>query len=486
MELGLASGASAFAWQPDNFGKSGAHVIRAALMYLMYQLDPGVCCPLTMTFAAVPVLLRQQNQHSDAYVAHLLKKLISCRYSSKDVALESKPGATIGMSMTEKQGGSDVRANTTEARPAKPSQEGPGSAFWLMGHKWFTSAPMSDAFLTLAQTREGLSCFIVPRWLPNGSRNAGFTVQRLKEKIGDKSNASSEVEYRNAWGVLVGPKGRGVSTIVEMVVHTRLDCVIGSSALMRLSAQLAAHHASQRSAFGQPLLQQPLMRKVLADLALESEAAMATWLRLARGLDQRDGSFVRIAVAVAKYFVCKRAPVVAYEAMECHGGNGYVEDGPIARLFRQSPLNAIWEGSGNVICLDVLRTLRREPESAESLSRELQTAVKAADALSPDFPNSYSRMVAVLEQQLKLNPAELESNARDIVDKLAICLQAAILLNHGDGKVAQAFLATRLPKTSDPKPTVSNFGSLAVQLPEDLVEHLIKRLQVASFPTCRL
>ena len=436
MDLGITSGVAAFAWQPENFGKPGAHVIRAALMYLMYQLDPGVCCPLTMSFAAVPALQRSEG---DSYVAALIQKLTSCKYSGKDVPLLSKPGATVGMSMTEKQGGSDVRANMTEALPANS-----GNAFWLIGHKWFTSAPMSDAFLTLAQTKEGVSCFIVPRWLPDGSRNAGFTVQRLKDKIGDKSNASSEVEYRNAWGWLLGPAGRGVRTIVEMVVHTRLDCVIGSSALMRLSAQLAVHHASERLAFGRRLLDQPLMRRVLADLALESEAALATWLRLARGLDRREGPFVRIAVAVAKYFVCKRAPLVAYEAMECHGGNGYVEDGPIARLFRQSPLNAIWEGSGNVICLDVLRALRREPESAAALMAELQSALSAAES-AKDSPNSYAPMVRRLQEQLSSDPAGLEQHARDVVDRLAVCLQASILLNHGDRLVAHAFLMTRLP-----------------------------------------
>lgn len=478
MDLGITSGVSAFAWQPENCGKSGAHVIRAALMYLMYQLDPGVCCPLTMSFAAVPALLQQQGSHDpDGYVAKLIEKLISCKYSGKDAPLPSKPGATVGMSMTEKQGGSDVRANMTEAQPVNGMRQSPGHGFWLVGHKWFTSAPMSDAFLTLAQTMHGVSCFIVPRWLPDGNRNAGFTVQRLKEKIGDKSNASSEVEYRNAWGLLLGAQGRGVRTIVEMVVHTRLDCVIGSSALMRLSAQLAFHHASERKAFGRRLLDQPLMRRVLADLAIESEAALATWLRLARGLDQKEGPFVRIAVAVAKYFVCKRAPLVAYEAMECHGGNGYVEEGPIARLFRQSPLNAIWEGSGNIICLDVLRALRREPESSTALMGELQSALAAAEAAKSHAPNSYARVLQGLQQDLASDPSSLEQHARHIVDKLAVCLQAAILLNQGDARVAHAFLATRLPDTDGPVLGTSSIGSLTARLMEDTVEHLLQRLR---------
>ncbi|CAE7402074.1 aidB [Symbiodinium necroappetens] len=478
MDLGITSGVSAFAWQPENCGKSGAHVIRAALMYLMYQLDPGVCCPLTMSFAAVPALLQQQGSHDpDGYVANLIEKLISCKYSGKDAPLPSKPGATVGMSMTEKQGGSDVRSNMTEAQPVNGMRQSPGHGFWLVGHKWFTSAPMSDAFLTLAQTMHGVSCFIVPRWLPDGNRNAGFTVQRLKEKIGDKSNASSEVEYRNAWGLLLGAQGRGVRTIVEMVVHTRLDCVIGSSALMRLSAQLAFHHASERKAFGRRLLDQPLMRRVLADLAIESEAALATWLRLARGLDQKEGPFVRIAVAVAKYFVCKRAPLVAYEAMECHGGNGYVEEGPIARLFRQSPLNAIWEGSGNIICLDVLRALRREPESSTALMGELQSALAAAEAAKSHAPNSYASVLQGLQQDLASDPSSLEQHARHIVDKLAVCLQAAILLNQGDAKVAHAFLATRLPDTDGPVLGTSSIGSLTARLMEDTVEHLLQRLR---------
>ena len=287
MELGIEAGCAAFAWQPENSGKPGAHVIRAALMYLMYQLDPGVCCPITMSFAAVPALRQQAPEHDrQGYIAAFLKKLTALHYKGSNVPLEDKPGATVGMSMTEKQGGSDVRANTTQAQPVKSGTPFPGDAFLLTGHKWFTSAPMSDGFLTLAQTGEGVSCFLVPRWLPEGRRNSGFTVQRLKDKLGDKSNASSEVEYRDAWGVMLGEAGRGVRTIVEMVVHTRLDCIIGSAALMRLSVQHAARHAISRSAFGQSLIQQPLMRCVLADLALESEAAVAIWLRLARAFDR--------------------------------------------------------------------------------------------------------------------------------------------------------------------------------------------------------
>lgn len=459
-------------------------------MHLMYQLDPGVCCPITMTFASVPALLQQRPQHdAKGYVADLLAKLRSCRYCTAELPVSSKDGATIGMSMTEKQGGSDVRANTTQATPAVESEAGPGSAYWLVGHKWFTSAPMSDAFLTLAQTKEGMSCFVVPRFLPNGVRNAGFTVQRLKEKLGDKSNASSEVEYRNAWGLLLGEPGRGVRTIVEMVVHTRLDCVIGSAALMRLSAQQAAWHAHGRVAFGRKLMEQPLMRGVLADLALESEAAVATWLRLARAFDHArndtvEAAFVRLATAVSKYYICKRAPLVAYEAMECHGGNGYVEEGPMPRLFRQSPLNAIWEGSGNVICLDVLRALQREPASASVLLGELEAMIEPAGAaaVASGQGNMYGSVVAGLKEQLVLPPAVLEPKARGLVDELAVCLQAAALLKYGDPAVARAFLATRLPAEGVGHAHLPghSLGAMAASLPAPVVQHLIDRLLVRS------
>ncbi|CAJ1407875.1 unnamed protein product [Effrenium voratum] len=480
MALGLRSGCSAFAWRHEN-ARPGAHVIRGALMYLMYQLDQGVCCPLVMTFAAVPALRAANAEGGEfgGFVQDFARKLVSGEYCSKDLPLSQKTGATCGMSMTEKQGGSDVRANDTRATPVSAERPVPGDAFWLTGHKWFTSAPMSDAFLTLAQTQEGLSCFLVPRWLPDGRRNAGFNVQRLKEKLGDKSNASSEVEYRNAWGVLLGPLGRGVRTIVEMVVHTRLDCVIGSCALMRRSAQLACHHATHRWAFGKPLVKQPLMRQVLADLALESEAALAMWMRLARALEsESEAAFARIATAISKYYVCRRAVPVAYEAMECHGGNGYAE-GPMARLFRQSPLNAIWEGSGNVICLDILRALRREPESAEALLRELSSAeTKAASALFA--ANGYGETLRAVKQRLAMEPEALEPYAREVADQLAVALQAATLLSFGDPKTAAAFLAARLPSAAAARGAVAShsMGATMARLPEELVEHLIQRLSL--------
>eukprot|EP00913_Durusdinium_trenchii_P002515 g2326.t1 len=475
--------AAAFAWQHP--ARSGAHVIRGALMYLMYQLDQGVCCPITMTFAAVPALASSASGgHESSFVKSFLEKLVSGHYDAKDIPFASKAGATCGMSMTEKQGGSDVRSNTTQAKPVVPGKESSGDAFWLVGHKWFTSAPMSDAFLTLAQSREGVSCFLVPRWRPDGRRNGGFLVQRLKEKVGDKSNASSEVEYRHAWGVMIGQPGRGVRTIVEMVVHTRLDCIIGSSALMRLSAQMAAHHASERWAFGKPLIQQASMRQVLVDLALESEAALCTWLRLARALDEGEALLARIATAVGKYYVCKRAPLVAYEAMECHGGNGYVEEHPMARLYRQAPLNAIWEGSGNVICLDILRALQKEPATADALLDELRRAKEFALELDKEIPNSYNKTLEEVEEQLDSGDAELELGAREFAEKLAVCFQASSLLQFGDPLVARGFLATRLPKA----PTLSThcLGSSTSRLPESITDHLLQRLHMELHIPSRL
>ena len=351
-----------------------------------------------------------------------------------------------------------MRANTTIATPVHAARAGPGEQYTLRGHKWFTSAPMSDAFLTLAQTEAGVSCFLVPRWLPDGTRNLGLRISRLKDKIGDKSNASSEVEYHNAWGVLIGPLGRGVRTIVEMVVHTRLDCTIGSAALMRQSAMLAAQHASGRSAFGRSLLEAPLMRSVLADLAVETEAANATWSRMARAFDgaaaddEHERSLRRIATAVGKYYVCKRAPQVAYEAMECLGGNGYVEDGPMARLYRQAPLNSIWEGSGNVICLDILRALRAEPESAAALLTELHRC-RGADSRLDGMSRNLS---ATLSTAGSCSPSELEASARLLVDQMAVALQAASLLTQGNEHVAKAYCASRLP----PRTGGVNYGAV--------------------------
>jgi putative acyl-CoA dehydrogenase len=448
MGLSLGSGAHSFAWQ--HAGRAGAATARATLMYLMYQLECGVCCPTTMTFAAPPAL----EAAATPLVSQAWLPGLSARsYDPRDVPLGEKSGLTIGMSMTEKQGGSDVRANTTRATPVRGGAAGPGDQFTLVGHKWFTSAPMSDGFLTLANTDEGVSCFLVPRWLPDGTRNSGLRLQRLKDKLGDRANASSEIEYENAWGVMVGPAGRGVRTIVEMVVHTRLDCTIGSAALMRQSAQLASHHAAHRGAFGRTLGDAPLMRAVLLDLAVETEAANGTWARLARsfelaGESAPEAALRRIATAVGKYWVCKRAPGVAYEAMECHGGNGYVEESPTARLFRQSPLNAIWEGSGSVICLDILRALKTEPESGVAFVAELTRARGAdarLDALARELADEIGAISAERGGGGGGGGGGGEGGARLLVDKMALALQASCLLQHGNASAAEAYCASRLP-----------------------------------------
>eukprot|EP00945_MAST-04E_sp_MAST-4E-sp1_P007761 g7761.t1 len=435
MDHGLSHGVAAYAWQ--NLGAAGAHVARGAMCHLMYQLESGTVCPMTMTFASVPALRMGSPDRCSLWI----NRVASGVYDPRDIPIEAKKGATIGMSMTEKQGGSDVRANSTVATPVSAQKSGNGDMFSLVGHKWFTSAPMSDAFLTLAQTDEhpnSPSCFLVPRWLPDGSRNKGFNIMRLKDKIGDRSNASSEVEYNDAYGFMIGEPGRGVPTIIEMVVHTRLDCTIGSAALMRHAAQQAAHHTSERKAFGAYLIDQPVMRSVLADLAVESEAAIATWVRMAQAFDagasasQDEQLFRRIATAVSKYWVCKRAPAMVFESLECFGGNGYVEEGPMARLFRQSPLNSIWEGSGNVISLDIVRALQKE-EVGHAMVNELEKA------------RGYDKHLDSLLDNVKDNIFKpMEVGPRYLADQLALALQANILLRDGNPKVAEAFCALRL------------------------------------------
>lgn len=357
MSEAVRVGVSNFAWKNKN--KKDSHVTRALLSMIHYKTESGTGCPLTMSYAAVPCL----RQSEDPLVLEIMNRVAKSEsYDTRDVSVHEKTGALVGMSMTEKQGGSDVRTNTTVARPIE------GQQYELRGHKWFTSAPMSDAFLTLAKIEgsEDLSCFLVPRWY-HEKKNTGFQLQRLKTKLGDRSNASSEVEYDGALGILVGEPNRGVKCIIEMVSLTRLDCVLGSAALQRQAALHAVHHTSQRSAFGSVLSKQPLMRTVLVDLLVESEASVSLAIRLAKAIDvqynddydealrKTESDFARIACAVSKYFVCKRTPTVVAEALESHGGNGYVEDSHMPRFYRQAPLNSIWEGSGNVICLDVVR-----------------------------------------------------------------------------------------------------------------------------------
>jgi putative acyl-CoA dehydrogenase len=375
-----------------------------------------------MTHAAVPALRVAAPELAEQWEP----LLTSGDYDFGLRPAAAKRGALFGMAMTERQGGSDVRANVTTASPLG------GGEYLLDGHKWFCSAPMCDAFLVLAQAPAGLTCFLLPRVLPDGTRN-GFRIQRLKDKLGDRSNASSEIELDSAWAELVGEEGRGVRTIVEMIVHTRLDCVLGSAAGMRQAVEQATHHAAHRIAFGKPLADQPLMRNVLADLCLESEAATVTAMRLARAYDRRaddpgEAAFARIATAIAKYWICKRGPGHAAEALECLGGNGYVEESGLPRIYRQQPLQSIWEGSGNVICLDVLRALERERESAAALLAEIGLA---------DDP----RLTTLAEQALGETG---ESRARSVVERLALALQASLLIRHSPAAVADAFVASRL------------------------------------------
>jgi putative acyl-CoA dehydrogenase len=429
MRLGVEAKIPSWPWREP---RPGAHVARIALHYLLTQAEAGVCCPLTMTFAVVPALTAQPEVAEE-----WIPRVISDRYDPRFVPADQKAGCIMGMAMTERQGGSDVRANTTRA--VALGKGGPGEEYHLYGHKWFCSAPMCDAFLTLAQTDKGVSCFFLPRWKPDGTLNA-FEIARLKDKLGNRSNASSEPEFRGAWARMVGEEGRGVPTIIEMVGHTRLDCVSGSAALMRQALAQATHHAAYRSAFGKKLIDQPLMLNVLADLAIEVEAATLTALRLARAFDdsrvnESARPFARIATAAGKYWVCKRAPEFTYEAMECLGGNGYVEDSIMPRLYRETPVNAIWEGSGNVIALDILRAMAKEPETVPAFLGELDAAQGADQRL-----DAY---IGKLKEEFA-NRADLEIRARRLTERLALALQGSLMVRHADPAAADAFCASRL------------------------------------------
>ena len=432
MARGVADEMHALPW---NDPRSGAHVARAAIYMSGTQAEAGFGCPITMTFAAVPAL-----QATESIANEWIPRLTARGYDGALKPASEKPGAICGMAMTEKQGGSDVRANSTTATPLN-GETGPGAEYLLVGHKWFCSAPMSDLFLVLAQTDEGLSCFAVPRFLPDGTKNAGFQLQRLKDKLGNKSNASSEVEFKGAWGQMLGEPGRGVPTIIEMVGHTRLDCVMGGAGGMRAAVALASWHTMHRAAFGKTLIDQPLMRNVLADLAVESEAATALTLRLCRAYDEamagdeRADHFKRLATAVAKYHVCKRLPNHAFEALECLGGNGYVEASGMPRLYREAPLCSIWEGSGNVMALDVLRALARTPEALDVFLEELDAATGG--------DTRYDAYVQTVRSEFS-RPAELEHRARIVVERMAVALQASQLLRHAPAAVADAFVGTRL------------------------------------------
>lgn len=443
MRVGVEAGVHALPWEGSPHGQ----VERLALMYLRHQVDEGTSCPLTMTFAVMPSLRAEP-----ALAAIWAPRVVSRHYDRRFVPAEQKTGALFGMAMTERQGGSDVRANTTRA--ARDGEHGGVATYRLTGHKWFCSAPMNDAFLVLAQAEGGLTCFLLPRFLPDGGVNA-LRIERLKDKLGNHSNASSEITLDGTWAQRVGEEGRGIATIIEMVRHTRLDCALGSAATLRRAVAEAIHHAAHRSAFGARLVEQPLMTNVLADLALESEAATALAFRLGEAFDRaasdaRERAFARIATAIAKYWIGKRAVAGVAEALEVLGGNGYVEEGPLARLYRDVPLNSIWEGSGNVQCLDVLRAAAREPETREAVMEEL-AAARGADRR---YDARLERIHAAWS-----DGTALEARARRLVEDLAVALQASLLLRHGPASAADAFCAGRIEVPG------ACFGTLPAGLP---------------------
>ena len=435
MTISMAEGLHASVWEhlakPGDPRKSGAHVARAGAFYLAAQMEAGHLCPITMTSAAVATLALQPD-----LAAVWVPRVLGRSYDQRFRPAAEKSAVTFGMGMTEKQGGTDVRANVTAATAVDGG--GPGKAYRLKGHKWFLSAPMSDAFLMLAQAPGGLSCFLVPRWCDDGRLNA-LRLQRLKDKLGNRSNASSEVELDDALGWLVGEEGRGVPAIIEMVTATRLDCAVASAGLMRRAVAEAIHHARHRHVFDRALAEQPLMQQVLADLALDVEAATALAFRLARSFDRADAApasaWRRLMTPVTKFWVCKMAPPLVFEAMECLGGNGFVEESALPRIYREVPVNAISEGSGNVMALDVLRVLQREPEAVASVLAELEQA--GGD--DPHIKRGLARLQSMLDE-----PRLLDMQARALVEGLAVVAAATILLGHAPQAVADAFIATRL------------------------------------------
>ena len=443
MTLAVAQGLHTGPWaQP----RPGAHVARAAGFYMLGQAEAGVQCPMAMTYGAVPVL-----RQAPRLAAEWLPRLFSRRYDPAFRPAGEKLGALMGMGLTEKQGGSDLRSNTTRAEPADKD-----GAYRLVGHKWFFSAPMCDAFLVLAQAPKGLTCCFLPRWTPDGQPN-GIRLQRLKDKLGNRANASSEVEFENALAWRVGEEGHGVATIIQMAVHTRLDCVLGSAGLMRQATAQALHHAAHRSAFGRKLADQPLMANVLADLALEAEAATALAMRLARAFDGDDpaeAALARLVTPAAKYWVCKRAPILTAEALEVLGGNGYVEESLAPRLYREAPLNSIWEGSGNVMALDALRGLDREPAAAEALMAEL-SAARGGDR----------RLDAYVDETLRILAGQpTPAQGRRICERISLSLQGALLVRFAPAAVADGFCASRLAGESG-----RAFGALSDGLDLDAI-----------------
>ena len=418
--------------------RRGANVARSGLFMLLAQNELGHTCPVSMTYSSIAAL-----RFDPELTAQWDSRILSSKYDPRFLPAEEKSGVLVGMGMTEKQGGSDVRANTTRAERLGHSRE-----FRITGHKWFCSAPMCDAFLILAQAPKGLSCFFLPRWTPEGERNH-FHIQRLKQKMGNRSNASSEVEFAAAWAQLVGEEGRGVQTIIEMVNCTRLDCVIAAAALMRQGALQAVHHARHRKTFGKRLVEQPLMQNVLADLIIESEVATLLMIRLAKAFDARraneqERGFARIATAISKYWLCKRAPMQVGEALECLGGNGYVEESVMPRLYREAPLYSIWEGSGNVICLDVLRSLAKEPAALEALIEEMRLGTSADKRLQAYVSGVESSLREHAQQVAKDRGSDSQWESRRLTEQAALALQASLLRRHAPAEAADAFCTTRL------------------------------------------
>lgn len=433
--------------------RKGAHVARAALMVITVQNEAGHTCPVSMTFSGLASL-----RSEPALAREWEPRILSSAYDSRFMPAPEKRGVLLGMGMTEKQGGSDVRANTTRAERIGSSRE-----YLITGHKWFCSAPMCDAFLILAQTEKGLSCFFLPRWTPTGEKNK-FFIQRLKDKMGNRSNASSEVEFDSAWAHMVGEEGRGVNTIIEMVNHTRLDCAVASAGLMRQALLQAVHHCSHRKAFGKLLIDQPLMRNVLADLTVESEAATLMVMRLAASFDARQSdeherAFCRIATAFSKYWLCKRSPLHVVEALECLGGNGYVEDSGMPRLYREAPLYGIWEGSGNVICLDILRALAKDPGTVDAVLEELQSARGSGSDLDSFLERTKAELTACLKQGLNNGEGGAELQGRRLAERLALALQASLVIRYSPSGFSEAFITSRLKGDHG-----HNFGTLPAGL----------------------
>ena len=479
MYHGISSGATSYGYnQTIGEGQLNGHLVRAGLMCMQNEIDPGHCCPLVMTSAVIPVFQAaaaaaikngkaETTKGTSSSAQFWLDRTISRHYDPTNTPIENKKGVTIGMSMTEKQGGSDVKANTTTAMPENSSATGEGEAYRLIGHKWFTSAPMCDGFLTLAKvpsSTQNLSevhstCFLVPRWLPDSTRNTGFKIMRLKDKMGDKTNASSEVEYHNAYGQMIGQEGKGLQTILQMVQMTRLDCTIGAASGARKALSLALNHASGRSAFGKSLIDQPMMENVLTDLCVMSEACTLSMMRMAAaharstcgiasGLSteivQHEAKLFRVGVAIMKYYCTKVLPQFSYECMEVFGGNGFTEDFPMAKLFRHSPLNSIWEGSGNVMALDVLRALNAIPTFLQEMSQDIQGIDPFFDAYCVDLHKILHEMQAI--PPALQNAGESQRYARFLVDRLAIGFQASLLLKYGheNGCAADAFLQSKI------------------------------------------